>query len=216
MEEAFARLAVLAELLSVLTIARASHAQRAPDSAKPADTARGWTPPRLVVSELEVTLDGRRVADTQKLAEGELTERIEPTIQELEARARERKDPARLEPPSAALEALDSTPFRVVRKLLFSIAQAHYGPVIFVDRDVTSRDNRDCAHAEKRHVLLLHSDGYVLYLDGTTPVALVNSGEHDDDAALRTALSKRKRRGRQDDCLQLATDDDVSLPSPHE
>jgi hypothetical protein len=72
-------------------------------------------PAALLVAKLHKIGDrhgtGRQSDKDALEVEGELTERIEPMIQELESRARERRDPGRLEPPSAALEALDSTPF---------------------------------------------------------------------------------------------------------
>jgi biopolymer transport protein ExbD len=209
-------LAALGALLATFTASCAAHPvhtqESQPEAVKREDAARGWQPPLVVVDSSRVTLDRQHVADTQELAADERTERIEPMIALLDAHTRDRAATQSRAPFRAVLQAPDSIPFRVIRKVLFSLAQASYQRVSFAGRDVGNHD--DCRGPNEDAQLiavLVHGDGYVLYADGPTPTTFVNSGDEYDGSALHTALSKRKALRPHDEVLTLAVDDEVSF-----
>jgi biopolymer transport protein ExbD len=89
--------------------------------------------PVLAVDAVVVALDGRRMADTATLASDPKLERIEPLIQDLETLKR---NWSMLHPQQPFLgelimQADTSIDYRVIKKLMFSAAQAGYANVSF-------------------------------------------------------------------------------------
>jgi biopolymer transport protein ExbD len=89
--------------------------------------------PIIAVDAQVVTLDGNRMADTQTLAGSSEMERIEGLVQELE---RLKRNWSMLHPTEpfdgrVILQADDDIDFRVIKKLMFSCAQAGYTNINF-------------------------------------------------------------------------------------
>ena len=89
--------------------------------------------PVVAIDTIVVTLDGRRMADTATLAADPKVERIEQMIQDLETLKRNwsilhHQQPF---PGVVILQADVSIDFRVIKKIMFSAAQAGYPNVIF-------------------------------------------------------------------------------------
>jgi biopolymer transport protein ExbD len=80
-----------------------------------------------------VTLDGRRIADTRTLAADPRVERMEQMIQELETLKHNWTILHPSEPFAGVviLQADKSIDFRVIKKVMFSCAQAGYANVSF-------------------------------------------------------------------------------------
>jgi biopolymer transport protein ExbD len=80
-----------------------------------------------------VTLDGRRMADTATLAADPKVERIEQMIQDLETLKRNWSilHPQQPFPGQVIMQADVSIDFRVIKKIMFSAAQAGYPNVSF-------------------------------------------------------------------------------------
>ena len=89
--------------------------------------------PVIAVDSIVVTLDGRRMADTASLAADPKVERIEQLIQDLETLKRNWSilHPQEPFPGQVVMQADVATDFRVIKKLMFSAAQAGYANVSF-------------------------------------------------------------------------------------
>ncbi len=98
-----------------------------------ANTATLEIAPVISVDAIVVTLDGRRMADTQTLAADAKVERIEPLIQDLETLKRNWSilHPQEPFPGQVVMQADVAIDFRVIKKLMFSAAQAGYANVSF-------------------------------------------------------------------------------------
>jgi biopolymer transport protein ExbD len=89
--------------------------------------------PIVAIDSRVVTLDGRRMADTQTLAATPGLERIEQLVQDLETLRRNwsilhAREPF---PGTVIIQADRSIDFRVVKKVMFSAAQAGYTNISF-------------------------------------------------------------------------------------
>lgn len=89
--------------------------------------------PIVTIDARVVTLDGRRMADTQTLASTTGLERIEQLVQDLETLRRNwsilhAREPF---PGTVIIQADRSIDFRVVKKVMFSAAQAGYTNISF-------------------------------------------------------------------------------------
>ena len=89
--------------------------------------------PVVAIDTIVVTLDGRRMADTATLAADPKVERIEQMIQDLETLKRNWSilHPQQPFPGVVILQADVSIDFRVIKKIMFSAAQAGYPNVSF-------------------------------------------------------------------------------------
>ncbi|MEM7604806.1 MAG: biopolymer transporter ExbD [Myxococcota bacterium] len=89
--------------------------------------------PIVAIDDRVVTLDGTQVADTSTLAQDARMERIEPFIQALEAKSRNWSllHPNETFPAAIIVQADIGVDFRVVKKVMFSAAQAGYANVSF-------------------------------------------------------------------------------------
>jgi biopolymer transport protein ExbD len=89
--------------------------------------------PVIAVDPIVVTLDGRRMADTATLASDPRVERIEQMIQELETLKRNWSILHPQEPfnGQVILQSDVNVDYRVIKKLMFSAAQAGYGNISF-------------------------------------------------------------------------------------
>jgi len=89
--------------------------------------------PVISVDAIVVTLDGRRMADTESLVADARVERIEPLIQDLETLKRNWSilHPQQPFPGQVVMQADIAIDFRVIKKLMFSAAQAGYANVSF-------------------------------------------------------------------------------------
>jgi biopolymer transport protein ExbD len=98
--------------------------------------------PVISVDTVVVTLDGRRMADTATLASDPKVERIEQLIQDLETLKRNWSilHPQEPFPGQVVMQADVSTDYRVIKKLMFSAAQAGYANISFaVNRSSTKK-----------------------------------------------------------------------------
>ena len=89
--------------------------------------------PIIAIDPSVVTLDNRRMADTQTLAAAAGLERIEPLVQDLETLRRNwtvlhPRDPFQ---GTVILQADRNVDFRVIKKVMFSAAQAGYTNISF-------------------------------------------------------------------------------------
>lgn len=89
--------------------------------------------PVVAIDTVTITLDGRRMADTATLASDPKVERIEPLIQDLETLKRNWSilHPTEPFPGQVVLQADVSIDYRVIKKIMFSTAQAGYSNVSF-------------------------------------------------------------------------------------
>lgn len=89
--------------------------------------------PIVAINAQVVTLDGRRIADTATLAAVPEAERIEPLIQDLQTLKRNWAvlHPSEVFPGTVIIQADQAIDFRVIKKILFSTAQAGYANVSF-------------------------------------------------------------------------------------
>lgn len=89
--------------------------------------------PVISVDPVVITLDGRRMADTATLASTPKVERIEEMIQDLETLKRNWSilHPTEPFPGQVIIQSDISIDYRVIKKLMFSAAQAGYGKVEF-------------------------------------------------------------------------------------
>lgn len=89
--------------------------------------------PVIAIDPIVVTLDGRRMADTASLASTPKVERIEQLIQDLETLKRNWSilHPQEPFPGQVVIQADVSIDYRVIKKMMFSAAQAGYSNVSF-------------------------------------------------------------------------------------
>lgn len=89
--------------------------------------------PIIAIDSRVITLDGRRMADTQSLAQSAEMERIEQLVQDLETLHRNWSvlHPTEPFPGSVILQADKGIDFRVIKKVMFSAAQAGYANISF-------------------------------------------------------------------------------------
>lgn len=89
--------------------------------------------PVIAIDDRVITLDGNRVADTQTLAQQTQLERIEGLVQQLEQLKRNWSilHPNDTFAATVVLQADVDTDFRVIKKVMFSTAQAGYVNVAF-------------------------------------------------------------------------------------
>jgi biopolymer transport protein ExbD len=100
---------------------------------KAANVAELEISPVIAVDPIVITLDGRRMADTATLAADPKVERIEQLIQDLETLKRNWSilHPQEPFPGQVVMQADVSIDYRVIKKLMFSAAQAGYANVSF-------------------------------------------------------------------------------------
>jgi biopolymer transport protein ExbD len=98
--------------------------------------------PVIAVNPDVVTLDGRRIADTRTLAADARVERMEQMIQELETLKHNWTILHPSEPfaGTVILQADKGIDFRVVKKVMFSCAQAGYANISFAVNRVGSKN----------------------------------------------------------------------------
>ena len=89
--------------------------------------------PVIAIDDRVITLEGERVADTQTQLASAQVDRIEPLIEGLEALKRNWETIRPTEPfeGKVIIQADEQTDFRVLKKVMFSAAQAQYGSVSF-------------------------------------------------------------------------------------
>lgn len=89
--------------------------------------------PIIAINPEVITLDGRRMADTRTLAEDARVERMEQMIQDLETLKRNWSilHPSEPFPGNVIVQADQSIDFRVIKKVMFSAAQAGYANISF-------------------------------------------------------------------------------------
>jgi biopolymer transport protein ExbD len=89
--------------------------------------------PVIAIDTITVTLDGRRMADTTTLAADPKVERIEQLIQDLETLKRNWSilHPTEPFPGKIVMQADVSIDYRVIKKIMFSTAQAGYSNISF-------------------------------------------------------------------------------------
>jgi len=100
---------------------------------KAANVAELEISPVIAVDPIVITLDGRRMADTATLAADPKVERIEQLIQDLETLKRNWSilHPTEPFPGKIVMQADVSIDYRVIKKIMFSTAQAGYSNVSF-------------------------------------------------------------------------------------
>jgi biopolymer transport protein ExbD len=89
--------------------------------------------PIIAIDSIVVSLDGRRIADTQSLAGDAKMERIEPLIENLQTLQRNWSmlHPQEPFPGMVVLQADKKIDYRVIKKIMFSASQAGYANVSF-------------------------------------------------------------------------------------
>lgn len=89
--------------------------------------------PIIAINPQVMTLDGRRMADTQSLAANPQMERIEQVVQDLETLKRNWSilHPSQPFPATVIIQADEHIDFRVIKKAMFSAAQAGYSNISF-------------------------------------------------------------------------------------
>ena len=94
--------------------------------------------PIVAIDDRVVTLDGRRMADTPTLGATAGVERIEPLIQDLETLQRNWNilHPREPFPGTVIVQADRGIDFRVIKKVMFSAAQAGYTNISFAVNEV--------------------------------------------------------------------------------
>jgi biopolymer transport protein ExbD len=94
--------------------------------------------PIVAIDERTVTLDGRRMADTATLAATPGVERIEQLVTDLETLRRNWNilHPREPFPGTVIIQADRSIDFRVIKKVMFSAAQAGYTNISFAVNQV--------------------------------------------------------------------------------
>lgn len=108
---------------------------------KAANTTNLEVAPVVAIDALVVTLEGRRMADTPSLAADAKVERIEPMIADLETLKRNWSilHPQEPFPGQVIVQADHQVDFRVIKKIMFSAAQAGYGNVTFAVNHIESK-----------------------------------------------------------------------------
>ena len=89
--------------------------------------------PVVAINPEVITLDGRRMADTRTLGADARVERMEQLIQDLETLKRNWSilHPSQPFPGTVILQADKAIDFRVIKKVMFSCAQAGYANISF-------------------------------------------------------------------------------------
>ncbi len=89
--------------------------------------------PVVAINSEVITLDGRRMADTRTLGADARVERMEQMIQDLETLKRNWSilHPSQPFPGTVILQADKAIDFRVIKKVMFSCAQAGYANISF-------------------------------------------------------------------------------------
>lgn len=89
--------------------------------------------PVIAINPTVMTLDGRRMADTQTLAQDAEVERIEQLVQDLETMKRNWSvlHPQEPFPGQVIIQADKGIDYRVIKKVMFSAAQAGYANISF-------------------------------------------------------------------------------------
>ena len=89
--------------------------------------------PIIAINPQVMTLDGRRMADVQGLASNPQMERIEQLVQDLETLKRNWSilHPSQPFPGTVIIQADEHIDFRVIKKAMFSAAQAGYSNISF-------------------------------------------------------------------------------------
>jgi len=89
--------------------------------------------PVIAIDSIVVTLDGRRIADTQSLSGDAKMERIEPLIENLQTLQRNWSmlHPQEPFPGMVVMQADKKIDYRVIKKIMFSASQAGYANVSF-------------------------------------------------------------------------------------
>jgi biopolymer transport protein ExbD len=89
--------------------------------------------PIIAIDSRVVTIDGTRVADTQTLASSPQVERIEQLIQALDSAKRnwQTLHPGQAHPGTLILQIDEEVDFLVIKKIMFSSAQAGFGSLSF-------------------------------------------------------------------------------------
>ncbi len=89
--------------------------------------------PVVAINPEVITLDGRRMADTRTLGADARVERMEQLIQDLETLKRNWSilHPSQPFPGTVILQADQAIDFRVIKKVMFSCAQAGYANISF-------------------------------------------------------------------------------------
>lgn len=97
--------------------------------------------PVVAIDSIVVTLDGRRMADTATLASDPKVERLEPLIQDLETMKRNWSilHPQEPFPGQIVMQADVNIDYRVIKKIMFSAAQAGYANVSFAVNRVSDK-----------------------------------------------------------------------------
>jgi len=97
--------------------------------------------PVVAIDSTVVTLDGRRMADTQTLQADPKIERIEPLIQDLETLKRNWSilHPQEPFPGQVIVQADVAIDYRVIKKIMFSAVQAGYANVSFAVNRLTKK-----------------------------------------------------------------------------
>jgi biopolymer transport protein ExbD len=98
--------------------------------------------PVIAINPDVITLDGRRMADTRTLAQEARVERMEQLIQDLETLKRNWSILHPTDPfeGTVILQADKSIDFRVIKKVMFSCAQAGYANISFAVNRVGSKN----------------------------------------------------------------------------
>ena len=89
--------------------------------------------PVIAIDAVVVTLDGRRMADTASLAADAKVERIEQLVADLETTKRNWSilHPQEPFPAQVVVQADQAVDFRVIKKVMFSAAQAGFANITF-------------------------------------------------------------------------------------
>jgi biopolymer transport protein ExbD len=89
--------------------------------------------PIIAIDSIVVTLDGRRIADTQSLASDAKMTRIEPLVENLQTLQRNWSmlHPQEPFPGMVVLQADKKIDYRVIKKIMFSASQAGFANVSF-------------------------------------------------------------------------------------
>ncbi|MBX3274705.1 MAG: biopolymer transporter ExbD [Sandaracinaceae bacterium] len=97
--------------------------------------------PVVAIDADQITIDGRRVADTRALLASAGVERVEPLVRDLEIQRQSWAvlHPGEDFPGHVVVQASREVDYRAVRKVLFSIAQAGYGGIALAVRPVRAR-----------------------------------------------------------------------------
>ncbi len=114
-----------------------SEDMRLPDGV---NTVRIAEAPVIEINRHRVSLDGREVTSTEGLTADASISRIEPLVRDLETTAHNWTilHPGEELPHAVIIQADANTDYRVIKKVLFSAAQAGFGNISFAVNDVGS------------------------------------------------------------------------------